>query len=521
MSHFEQIAAALPDIRPDAPGLVIGLYSDGTLLHTEARGVATVEFGYPIDSRTRFDIASISKQFTAACLLMLAAEGRLSLSDDVRTHLPELRLEVPVTIGQCLRHTGGLPEWYGLHAVTGVPLHLLDEERLMKILRGIRRTSFEPGTKFSYSNTGYVLAAVVLRRVTGQSLAEFAGERLFGPLGMDDTLFRDDTSLPVPRLAYGYTGDGRRADSQESAVGDGGVVTSVADLAPWFGFLADGRVLGSGLREALLERTVLADGTVLRYANGICHLAVGELSGYGHAGGMHGYVANLLYLPEPDLGVAVLTNQSGLDPVGISLRVARALTGQTSVTRPATVDAPTGEAARGDLLGHWLDPATQATLTLEAAPEGRISMTGSTVLALGEDGRWHGEGADRRTWVGLSEGRLLVGDEGEVRWPASFTRCAPPGDGPVPEGVWLSDEYGVLAVLAKGVLRIGLTLESGVEAGPAGMWRAGGFTFRLDDGGDLLLSGFGLRATRFAVQPEGTTAVGLPSGLLCVWRTTI
>ncbi|NUR83369.1 MAG: beta-lactamase family protein, partial [Nonomuraea sp.] len=420
---LEQVERALPDIHPGAPGLAAGVYADGRLLGSAARGVATVEFGVPIDAGTRFDIASISKQFTAACVLLLAADGRLSLADDVRKHVPELRLEVPVTIAQCLRHTGGLPEWYAVQALTGVPFRVLDEERLMRVVAGIRRTLFEPGTAFSYSNTGYVLAAVIVRRVTGQSLAQFARERVFGPLGMGGTAFRDDASQPLPRMAFGYTGDGTRADTEESAVGDGGVVTGVAELAPWFGFLADGRVLGAEIRERLLDRTVLADGSLLRYAQGICHLTVGGLSAYGHAGGMHGYVGNLLYLPEPGIGVAVLTNQSGLDPVGISTRIARAVTGQPSDTRPAPAATDAAEADRTALLGHWRDPATEDTVTLEPAEDGRISLTGpggATEFALGEDGRWHERGGRERTWLRAEDGRLLVGDDGSIRWPARF-----------------------------------------------------------------------------------------------------
>ncbi|MGI5490298.1 serine hydrolase domain-containing protein [Microtetraspora malaysiensis] len=217
------IADFTPD-GPDAPGLAVGVYSGGRAVHTAARGVATVESDAPIDARTRFDIASASKQFTAACVLMLAHEGRLSLDDDIRKHVPELALESEVTIGQCLNHTGGLPEWYALQAITGVPLQVLTEERLMKIISRIRRTTFEPGTAFSYSNTGYVLAAVVVRWVTGKSLAEFAAERVFGPLGMDDTVYRDDASVPLPRMAFGYAAGPVRADTEEGAVGDGGLV---------------------------------------------------------------------------------------------------------------------------------------------------------------------------------------------------------------------------------------------------------------------------------------------------------
>ncbi|MEV0585242.1 serine hydrolase domain-containing protein [Nonomuraea sp. NPDC050310] len=514
MELVEQALDAL-DLRPDGPGLAVGVYSGGQALHTSTRGAATVEFGVPIDAHTRFDIASISKQFTATCLLLLAADGKVRLSDDVRTHLPELRLEVPVTLGQCLRHTGGLPEWYALHAVTGVPLRGLDEDRLLRLLAGIRRTLFEPGSAFSYSNTGYILAAAVIRRAGGLSLAAFARERLLGPLGMDDSVFRDDASLPLPRLAFGYTGEGRRADTEESAVGDGGLVTSVADLAPWFGFLADGRVLGSEVREALLERTVLADGTVLPYAQGICHLDAQGLRGYGHAGGMPGYVSNLVHLPDSGLGVAVLTNHSGLDPVGLSLSLARTL-GAPSVPSPASrpVASP-APVRRADLVGHWRDPQTEATLSIEAAPDDAISVTGPGELTLtaGDDGRWHETGVAVGAWLTLEDGRLLLGDDRSIRWPTAFVPCDPPGSGTPPEGVWLNDEFGVLAVLRKGELRVGLTYAAPVAPAPAGAWRAGAFSFRVADSGDLLLDGPGLRGLRFAVQPEDTVAVGIPPGL--------
>ncbi|MFI6481730.1 serine hydrolase domain-containing protein [Nonomuraea sp. NPDC050663] len=512
---LDRLEHAVSGVDPGGPGLAVGVYADGKLLQWAARGVSTVEFGVPIDERTRFDIASISKQFTAACVLLLAGEGKLSLTDDVRSHLPELRLETPVTLGRCLRHTGGLPEWYGLQALTGLPLHALDEERLMALLSGVRRTGFEPGTAFSYSNTGYVLAAAVVRRVSGLSLAAFARDRLFGPLGMDDTVFRDDAAVPLPRMAYGYDGDGRRADTQESVVGDGGVVTSVSDLAPWFGFLADGRVLGAGLREALLATTPLAGGTASSYAHGISHLSVGELAGYGHAGGMHGYVGNLLYLPGPGLGVAVLTNHSGLDPVGLSMRLARELTGQDPQPSPALAGPGASEAAIDALLGHWRDPESGTTLTLVPAEEGTIRVTDMTdaVLALGVDGRWHDTGATRRTWLALEAGRLVQGDTLAIRPPVAFARCEEPGQEPAPEGAWLSDEYGVLAVVRAGVLRVGLTLEVPVAPAPAGTWSAGPFTLRLDAGGDLLISGFGVRESRFTAQPLGTEPLGIPPGL--------
>ncbi|MEU6998206.1 serine hydrolase domain-containing protein [Nonomuraea sp. NPDC046570] len=514
LDQVERAIASL--VEPDAPGLAVGVYADGKVLRTAAKGVATVEFGVPVDATTRFDIASASKQFTAACLLLLARDGKLSLSDDVRKHLPELSLEVPVTLGQCLQHTGGLPEWYALQAITGVPLQVLSEERLMKIVEAIRRTAFEPGTDFSYSNTGYILAAVVVRRVTGQSLAEFARDRVFTPLGMTDTVYRDDASVPLPRMAYGYAG-GSRADTEESAVGDGSLVTSVSDLASWFGFLADGRVLGADLRDALLERAILADGTVLPYAHGIYHTTIGDLPAYAHAGGMHGYVSNLLYLPGPDLGIAVLTNQSALDPIGLSEGLAAALTGQRPAAKPVLLEAGRAEAARPPLLGHWQDVAAGEAISLAPVAEGRIAaeLHGEPVeFALGEDGRWQGQGEADGAWLALEDGRLLLGSQSAARRPVVFRPCAAPGDAPAPEGAWLSDELGVLAVHQDGELSVGLTLRLPVTPAPAGAWRAGPFTLRLDEAGDLLLSGGGLRGMRFFAAPEGTRPVGIPPGLV-------
>ncbi len=501
------VADFTPD-GPDAPGLAVGVYSGGRALHTAARGVATVEFGVPIDATTRFDIASASKQFTAACVLILAHEGRLSLDDDIRKHVPELALETAVTIRQCLQHTGGLPEWYALQAITGVPLQVLTEERLMTIISRIRRTTFEPGTAFSYSNTGYVLAAVVVRRVTGKSLAEFAAERVFGPLGMDDTVFRDDASVPLPRMAFGYGAGPVRGDTEEGAVGDGGLVTSVSQLAPWFGFLADGRVLGRRLRDALLERGVLADGTVLVYAYGIFHSKVGDLDAFGHTGGMHGYVSYLLYLPGPDLGVAVLTNQSALDAVGLTRRLALELTGRQE--EPAQ-----GNQAPAPITGHWYHDETDTSMTVTEAAGGRVAIVREEAeFAPGTDGRWYGVGDARLTWLALEDGNLVMGKTHRDEPHMIFTPCPAPGQDRAPDGVWLSDEYDVLAVLEDGTFIMGLTLRLDTEPAPAGAWRAGPFTLRLEAGGDLTISGAGLRRMRLLAQPEGTRPVGIPPGLV-------
>lgn len=222
------------------------------------------------------------------------------------------------TIEQCLRHTAGLPEWFALVGIASVPVTRRTEGHLLPILAGIRRTNFAPGVEFSYSNTEYVLAAAITRRVTGLSLREFSAERIFGPLGMADPMWRDDSSEVLPRFAYGHGNDDgviRRADTEGCVVGDGGLATSVADLAHRLGFLADGRVLGADIRAALLERAVLADGTVHPYALGVYHFTVGGKAAYGHAGSVDGYRSQLLYVPEDGLGFACLASQTRIDPL--------------------------------------------------------------------------------------------------------------------------------------------------------------------------------------------------------------
>lgn len=230
--------------------------------------------------------------------------------------------------------------------IASVPVTRRTEGHLLPILAGIRRTNFAPGVEFSYSNTGYVLAAAITRRVTGMSLREFSAERIFGPLGMADTMWRDDSSKVRPRFAYGHGNDDgviRRADTEECVVGDGGLATSGADLAHWLGFLADGRVLGAGIRAALLERAVLADGTVHPYALGVYHFTVGGKAAYGHAGSVDGYRSQLLYVPEDGLGFACLANQTRIDPLTL---VNRAAGGEA--------DLPAVQAVPGPVpLGHW------------------------------------------------------------------------------------------------------------------------------------------------------------------------
>ncbi|MEV4251370.1 serine hydrolase domain-containing protein [Streptosporangium canum] len=474
---FAQHTPAVSDLvarlaGPGEPGLSVGVYEQGDLVFTASAGEACVEFGVPVDARSRFDVASVSKQFTAVCALLLARDGRLDLDEDLRVHLPELRLPVPVTVRQCLQHTAGLPEWCALAELMSLPLITCSEERLMRLFARLERLNFAPGTDFSYSNTGYVLIAALVRRITGQSLAGFAAERIFAPLGMGDTLFRDDTTRVVPRLAYGYSREGR-ADSLESAVGDGGLVTSVTDLAPWLGFLADGRVLGADLRDALIERAVLKDGTLLPYGHGIFHFPAGTEAAFGHSGGVDGYRSQILHVPSTGIGVVVLANKVALNPGAIAVEIA-------SMGAPARRPA---RAIPAGLTGLWHDPAAD-TFVEVTATESEITVDGEEVATDIE--------------LCLVGETLRISESWLPHHATTLVRCGEPGEAVFPEGTFRSAELDLAVTVDDGTLRLP-GQEFPVTPAPTGAWRAGPATLRFD-GDELLISMPGACRMRFTPQ---------------------
>lgn len=302
--------------RADSPGCAVGVYRGGTMVHSGAFGMANLEFDVPITTRTAFDIGSTSKQFTAASLVLLAEEGKLSLDEDVRKHLPEMpNYGTRMTVRQLLNHTSGLRDYNGLLSMAG--FHRGDvtttDEALALIVRQ-KRTNFVPGTQHLYSNSGHFLASVILQRATGQPLREFARQRIFEPLGMRSTVFRDDHRLIVPQRAVGYSpskGNGYRIDvSNWEQVGDGGLLTTVEDLAKWAANLESGTVGGKALVDALHTRSALSDGSAIDYTIGLQHGTDRGRAFVEHGGRWGGYVSHFRSFPDHRLAVAALCNNA-------------------------------------------------------------------------------------------------------------------------------------------------------------------------------------------------------------------
>ena len=324
-----RIDSVFSDIdRTTSPGCAAAVYRDGKIVYARGYGMANLEHGIAISPRSVFDIGSTSKQFTAAAIALLAQDGKLSIDDDVRRFVPELpSYQRPVTLRHLLNHTSGIRDYLTLMSLRGENFDgvTTDDDALALILRQ-KATNFEPGSEFLYSNSGYFLLSVVVERVSGKSLARFAQERMFAPLGMAHTHFHDDHTLVTPLRATGYSplpGGGFRIDmSGFEQTGDGAVYTTVEDLLRWDANFFEPAVGGRRLLDDLHTQGKLNDGKTLPYALGLFVDTYRGARRVRHGGAWAGYRADLLRFPAFHTSVAALCNFGTANPGEYADRIA-------------------------------------------------------------------------------------------------------------------------------------------------------------------------------------------------------
>lgn len=331
------------------PGCAASVMRDGRVLWADGFGYADLATKRKISADTEFNIASISKQFTAFAVLQLEAAGKLSLDDSIRKHVPELPdYAQGVTLRHLLHHTGGLRDYILLANLKGVAFaDKLSEADALKQVARQKGADFAPGREHVYSNTGYFLLSVVVERVSKQSMRDYAAEHLFAPLGMRETSIVDRYPLDMPALARGYADDGKGGykidESAWEPTGDGQVHTTVRDLALWDQNLTTGRIGGRALAEKMLETGVLANGDKLSYAMG---LGLGRYRGLrtvAHSGGWAGYHGYYVRFPDQNLAFAVLCNAPKVRPHRYALKLADLwLADKLGPVDPAA-DEPAGE----------------------------------------------------------------------------------------------------------------------------------------------------------------------------------
>jgi len=318
------------------------------VIYARGFGLANLEYDVPITPRTVFHVASVSKQFTAMAIALLADAGRLALDDDLHQYVPELHdFGRPITIRQLLHHTSGLRDQWDLLVLAGWRMDdVITTADVLDLLAAQRELNFEPGAEYLYCNSGYTLLGVIVERVSGQSLRQFAQERFFGPLGMADTHFHDDHTELVKNRAYSYEpkpgGGYRHMVLSYATVGASSLFTTVEDLARWDDNFYSGMVGGPAVLQQMQTRGRLTSGDRLTYALGLSVSSYRGLPVVEHSGGDAGFRSHLLRFPEQQFSVAVLSNLSTARPGHLARRVADALLEQAFPlpAQSASADGP-------------------------------------------------------------------------------------------------------------------------------------------------------------------------------------
>jgi CubicO group peptidase (beta-lactamase class C family) len=406
--------------RTDSPGCALGVYQDGKVLYARGYGMASLEHGIALSPRSVLDIGSISKQFTAMAILMLEKEGKLSIDDPIRKYIPEMPPYADkVTIRRALSQTSGLRDLYTMWGQTGRSFAGDTIDALRNITLSAE-PNYEPGARYLYTNSGWILAAQAVYRLTGKTLAQFAQERIFGPLGMHDTRYLADAQVIIPNLATGYapqTGGGFRVarSAYDGAImGAGGVYTTIEDFGRWLNNYDSAAVGGRDVLTTMTTATKLNDGSpatsgrTQAYAVG---LNVGTLRGLrvvSHGGSWAGYRAQFFRFPEQRFAVATFCNLTTSGPDSLARKVAAIYLGDRMQPDSAAMwTTALASATRANVPASSLRALAGVWRNVERGEVRRTRLVGDTLFSVT---------GERTRMEPLEGGRFRVGSGTEVRF---------------------------------------------------------------------------------------------------------
>lgn len=314
-------------VSADKPGATIAVSKGDQLLLNKGYGLADLEYNVPNGSKTIFHIASVSKQFTAFSVALLADQGKISLDDDVRKYITELPdFGQKITIRHLIFHTSGLRDQWDLLALAGWRLDdVITREQVLRVMSHQKDLNFKPGDEFSYCNTGYTLLAEIVRRVGGKSFGDWTTENIFKPLGMNNTFFYEDHERIVKNRAYSYDnrgGEVKKSVLSYATAGATSLFTTAEDLVKWSDNFSTMKVGNAKVMKQMEERGVLNKGDTLGYAFG---QGIGRYRGLktaDHGGADAGYRSFLLRFPEQKYTIVVLSNLGSFNTGRIAYRIA-------------------------------------------------------------------------------------------------------------------------------------------------------------------------------------------------------
>jgi CubicO group peptidase (beta-lactamase class C family) len=311
------------------PGCAVGVIVDGRFIYKKFYGMANLDYDIPITSNSKFYIASTSKQFTATCILMLYIDGKIDLEDEVQQYIPELpNYHKPITIRHLLHHTGGLRDYYSLLIHSGFDERLesyMNNSEAVRLICKQKELDFIPGEKESYSNSGYILLAEIVNRVSGKSLKDFASVKIFEPLGMENTFFNNDCHQIINNKVISYKVEDEKSkcyNSNLEIIGDGGIITTLNDLLKWDQNFYKPVIGGKKLLDLLHTKGALNDGKGIHYACGLVNKPYQNLHNIWHNGGMFGFKVQYTRFPEQNTSIIILGNRADLNPFVLANNIA-------------------------------------------------------------------------------------------------------------------------------------------------------------------------------------------------------
>ncbi|HEX7334112.1 MAG TPA: serine hydrolase domain-containing protein [Pyrinomonadaceae bacterium] len=449
---FEKVTKAY--VAP-APGCAAAVSLKGETVFEKAFGLADLEHNVPNTTQTIFESGSVAKQFTAAALVLLQQDGKLSLDDPVRKYIPELPdYGSPLTIRHLLNHTAGLRDWGTVLSLTGAGRgeRVINQDLALDVITHQRALDFTPGSEYSYSNSGYNLAAIIVERVSKQKFPAFVEERLFKPLGMKNSSWRDDYQRVVPGRAQAYARQGngpwRLNMPFMNVYGNGGMLTTVGDWMKWNAML-DSHSLGAPLVAALETRGVLNDGRKIAYALGLTVSTYKGLKDVSHGGSTAGYQTFLARYPDNKVSVGVMCNGTSPSAGGIAANITDEIFGpfpETSRTEPAKVS----EDELKKFVGVWRNEKTHAPARF-VIENGVSRWSGARIAPVG--GGEFTAGGNKLKFTLDKNGKPVsaetVDSDGEVTRFVSEQEWTPtPVDLDSFKGDWFSEEAGATITFA-------------------------------------------------------------------------
>lgn len=306
----------------NGPGLSLAVIKDGAVVYKKGFGIANLEYGVPITTSTVFQVASVSKQFTVFSILLLEQEGKLSIDDDIRKYLPEMPdYGHKITLRNLANHTSGIRDNTDLANLIGTgEADLFSNEEAVKLITSQKGLNFIPGNEFQYCNSGYILLAEIVKRVSGQSFAEFTQSRIFIPLKMKNSQFIDAPETIVKNRAYSYIkyeNTYYKSILNHSFVGSTGLNTTIDDLSLWAMNFKKKTIGNDAIFNKMKEKSKLNSGELIPYGLGLENQVYKGLDIVFHGGGIGRYGSRILIIPEHNFSVVYMCNSRDFHPYDI------------------------------------------------------------------------------------------------------------------------------------------------------------------------------------------------------------